>query len=526
MATGLSHVIRGGEMLATSPSIETFETVLPNEAATAELAAELAPLLQPGDVVTLSGSLGAGKTCFARALIRTLAGDPTLDVPSPTFTILQTYELARSPVVHADFFRVGDPEELREFGWPDLAQDAIALIEWPERAGDAISGDRLAIALAPAPELGLNRRRLRLTASGSVATRVARLIAFKRFLQESGYEAAERMPMQGDASTRIYERLRLGEQTAILMNAPRRPDGPPVRDGKPYSAIAHLAEDVTPFVALARGLRERGLSAPEIYAADLFEGLLILEDLRSEPVVTGDPPGAGEERYAVAVDALVELHRHNLPDTLPVAPSLTYRLPRYDMEALMIESELLLDWYLPHQGPKVDKDARAEFSALWRQALLPAMTARPVWVLRDYHSPNLLWLPEREGIARVGVLDFQDAVMGPEAYDLVSLLQDARVDVPVTVHDALFGRYIKGRHAADRGFDMTGFMALYALMGAQRATKILGIFSRLDRRDGKPQYLRHQPRVWRNLRRSLAHPTLAPLKAWFDAHVTPPRAEA
>ncbi|MBX6426065.1 MAG: tRNA (adenosine(37)-N6)-threonylcarbamoyltransferase complex ATPase subunit type 1 TsaE [Variibacter sp.] len=510
-------------MDASAPSVETFEAVLPDEQATLRLAAELAPVLEAGDMVALTGGLGAGKTTFARALIRELAGDPSLEVPSPTFTLLQTYELERAPVVHVDFYRINDPEELREFGWPDLAEDAVTLVEWPERAGGTLPAERIEVELALAPELGRDCRRLRLTATGAPAARLRRLVALRRFLSEAGYETAERIPLQGDASTRIYERLRLGERTAILMIAPRRPDGPPVRDGRPYSAIAHLAEDVTPFVALARGLRERGLSAPRIYAADLAEGLLILEDLGSEPVVAGDPPAALEDRYAVAVDALVALHRQDLPDTLSVAPSVTYRLPRYDMDALLIEVELLLDWYLPHQQREIGEEARAQFAALWREALAPALATQPTWVLRDYHSPNLLWLPEREGIARIGVLDFQDAVMGPAAYDLVSLLQDARVDVPIAVEDALFSRYMKGRHAADRDFDMSEFIALYALMGAQRATKVLGIFSRLHRRDGKPQYLRHQPRVWRNLRRSLAHPTLAPLKSWYDAHVPAPR---
>jgi aminoglycoside/choline kinase family phosphotransferase len=140
-------------------------------------------------------------------------------------------------------------------------------------------------------------------------------------------------------------------------------------------------------------------------------------------------------------------------------------------------------------------------------------------VLRDYHSPNLLWLPEREGLARIGLLDFQDAVMGPAAYDLASLLQDARVDVPETMEIALLSRYTRARRAADAGFDAPAFARAYATLAAQRASKILGIFARLDRRDGKPQYLRHMPRVWAYLRRSLAHPALAPLAAWYRANV-------
>jgi N-acetylmuramate 1-kinase len=510
-------------MPSTTGDAMESERMLPGEQATLRLAADLADTLAPGDVVALSGDLGAGKTTFARAVIRHLAGDDRLEVPSPTFTLLQTYDLPRFPVVHVDLYRVSEPSELVELGFTDIAGDAAVLIEWPERAGVLLPQDRLEIALALAPEAGPQHRRLRIGGHGALALRAHRLVGLYRFLNEAGFGEAERVRLQGDASTRIYERLEQGDRRAILMIAPSRADGPPVRNGVPYSAIAHLAEDVVPFVAVARALRERGVSAPEIYAADLAEGLLILEDLGAEPVVAGTPPTALDDRYAAALEALVALHRVPLPDKLPVAPSVHYQLPRYDLGALMIEVELLLDWYLPQQDVALSGEAHAEFDALWREVLAAAIAAPPTWVLRDYHSPNLLWLPKRKGIARVGVLDFQDALLGPAAYDVVSLLQDARVDVPETLEDALVSRYMKGRKAADRDFDLGEFVALYALMGAQRATKVLGIFARLARRDGKPQYLRHQPRVWRNLRRSLSHPTLARLKAWYEAHVPAPR---
>ena len=211
-----------------------------------------------------------------------------------------------------------------------------------------------------------------------------------------------------------------------------------------------------------------------------------------------------------------------LPAVLSIGAETEHHLPPYDLDALLIEAELLLDWYLPHRGATIDADARAEFVAIWTESLRPALDAPPTWVLRDYHSPNLLWLPQREGIARVGLLDFQDALMGPAAYDVVSLLQDARVDVPEAMEVTLLGRYVKARRAADPGFDAEAFVALYALLGAQRATKILGIFARLDRRDGKPQYLRHLPRVWRNLIRSLSHPLLGGLRTWYQRHVPEP----
>jgi aminoglycoside/choline kinase family phosphotransferase len=194
------------------------------------------------------------------------------------------------------------------------------------------------------------------------------------------------------------------------------------------------------------------------------------------------------------------------------------------MQALLIEAELLLDWYMA--GTASSSVMRKAFVQLWREALAPALDAPPVWVLRDYHSPNLLWLKERDDIARIGVLDFQDALIGPAAYDVASLLQDARVDVPEAMEVALLSRYVRARFADDRNFDAGGFTRLYATLAAQRATKILGIFARLDRRDGKPQYLRHMPRLWNYLQRSLAHPALTSLKAWYAAHVPGPKAPA
>ena len=328
--------------------------------------------------------------------------------------------------------------------------------------------------------------------------------------------------MQGDASTRIFERLTQNGRTVVLMNAPRRPDGPPVRDGKPYSAIAHLAEDVVPYVALAAGLRDLGLSAPEILHTDLDRGLIVMEDFGDERVIGGDPPAPIEECYAAAVDLLAALHGRDVPEQLPVTPQLDYRLPPYDTGAYLIEAELLLDWYLVRAEAEATDAERAAFVNLWREALIPAMDAPRTWVLRDYHSPNLLWLPERDESARVGILDFQDALIGPAAYDVASLLQDARVDVPEAMEMALLGRYVRARLSRDEDFDAGAFTLVYATLAAQRATKILGIFARLDRRDGKSQYLRHMPRLWNYLQRSLAHPALTALQAWYAANVPAP----
>jgi tRNA threonylcarbamoyl adenosine modification protein YjeE len=508
-------------MFPTATGGASFTVTLANEQATERFAIDIAAALEPGDLVTLSGDLGAGKTTFARALIRDLAGDDTIEVPSPTFTLIQSYELPRFPLVHADFYRLSGAAELAELGFDDLPEGSVVLLEWPDRAAGFLPPDRLDITFTLAPQLGAEVRNARVVGYGAFGARAERMPQVRAFLEESGFAAARRRRLVGDASTRIFERLTLDDQTTVLMNAPRRPDGPPVRDGKPYSAIAHLAEDVVPYVAVAVGLRDRNLSAPTILHADLERGLIMMEDLGDERIVGGDPPAPIAARYEVAIDLLVSLHRRKLPEKLPVAPQLDYSLPRYDMEAFLIEAELMLDWYLVSADAPPTDVAREEFIALWREALEPAINAPATWVLRDYHSPNLLWLPDREDIARIGVLDFQDALIGPAAYDVASLLQDARVDVQEALEVALLSRYARARRGHDQRFDAASFTRLYATLAAQRATKILGIFARLDRRDGKPQYLRHVPRLLTYLRRSLAHPALGPLKAWYAANLPP-----
>ncbi len=506
-------------MFFSSSGAHSFTVALADEQATRALMVDVAAVIEPGDLITLSGDLGAGKTTFARALIRYLAGDAAVEVPSPSFTLMQAYELPRFTLVHADLYRLSGPGELAELGFEEIPESAVTLLEWPDRAAGALPANRLDIALTLSPAQGSSFRHARITGYGTFAPRAERIMAIRNFLDANGFGAAERRRIQGDASTRSYERLVLEGASYILMNSPRRPDGPVVRDGKPYSQIAHLAEDVTPFVAMALGLRARGFSAPAIFAADRAAGLLVIEDLGDDLVVEGEPPAPIEARYAVAVELLAELHRDQLPDTLPVEDAVEYRLPRYDMEALLIETELLLDWYLPKLQAKVSDSKRDLYLALWRDALVPVIEAPTTWVMRDYHSPNLLWLPERDGVSRIGLLDFQDAVMGNGAYDVASLLQDARVDVPEMLEIALLSRYTRARFAGDKNFDAASFARAYATLAAQRASKILGIFARLERRDGKPQYLRHLPRVWGYLQRSLAHPALAPLNAWYRANV-------
>lgn len=498
----------------------TLSVALANETATAYLMADLALLTGPGDVIALSGDLGAGKTAAARAMIRYLANDPALEVPSPTFTLAQSYELP-FPIVHADLYRINDASELEEIGLSPLPEGTLALIEWPERAPDALPEDRIEIAFSHRPALGSTARAAEITGHGRAAAQVARLGALRAFLENAGFLNAERRRMPGDASTRSYARLIRDDGPSILMNSPRRPDGPAIYDGKSYSAAVHLAEDVKPFVAIANGLRAHGLSAPEIRHDDLDSGFLITEDFGGEGVIEGEPPRPIAERYEAATDMLAALHHEALPASLPVSQQ-NYDIPVFDIDAWLVEIGLMTEWYLPDRGVELSPQRLGEFAAMWRALLQKPAAAPRTWVLRDFHSPNIIWLGDRAGIARVGIIDFQDTVLGPAAYDLVSLLQDARIDVPEQLELTLLTRYIKARRAADGDFDPAGFAELYAIMSAQRNTRLLGTFARLNRRDGKPQYLRHQPRIWTYLSRSLAHPALAEFRRWYAANVPPP----
>jgi N-acetylmuramate 1-kinase len=504
----------------TEPS--TFSLALANETATAYLMADLALLIGPGDVITLSGDLGAGKTAAARAMIRYLAGDETLEVPSPTFTLVQGYDLPLFPLLHADLYRVDDASELEEIGLSPLPEGVVALIEWPERAPGALPADRIDIALSHRPALGSTARAAVITGYGRAAAQVERLKALREFLDGAGYMEAKRLRMPGDASTRSYARLARNDGFVILMNSPKRPDGPPIYGGKPYSAAVHLAEDVKPFVAIANGLRERGFSAPAIHHADLDLGFLITEDFGNTGFIEGDPPAPIPERYQAATDMLAALHGLALPETLPLAPQITYTIPAFDTEAMLTEVGLMPEWYLPDRDAVTTAELRDEFTAKWRELLVKPAAAAKTWVIRDFHSPNLIWLDARAEFAKVGIIDFQDAVLGPAAYDLVSLLQDARIDVPEAIELAMLTRYIKARLASDDAFDPAAFAELYAVMSAQRNTRLLGTFARLNRRDGKSQYLKHQPRIWTYLNRSLDHPALSGIRAWYAAHVPPP----
>lgn len=469
--------------------------------------------LRAGDAIALEGDLGAGKSTLARALIRALADDIGLDVPSPTFTLVQSYE-TRVPVHHFDLYRLSSPDELDELGLDDALVQGAALIEWPERAGDRLPGTALEVELAEHGE----GRAARISGQGAVFERVARSLAMRDFLGTAGWGEASRRHFVGDASARSYEIVSLaGEAPRVLMNSPRLVLGPPVRDGRPYAVIAHTAQSVTAFVAIDKALLAAGVCVPVIHAQDLDQGFLLLEHLGPEGFLSSDGQPIAE-RYEAAAELLAMMHAKTWHEHMEAAPGVFHDVPPFDREAMLIEADLLVDWYVPWITGKPENDAlRASYHKEWNGLLDRLAGSQYTLMLRDFHSPNIIWRAERSGLDRLGIVDVQDALIGPAAYDVASLAMDARVTVPTEIERRTVEAYVAARHAAG-AFDEAGFAEAYAIMAAQRNSKILGIFVRLEKRDGKPYYLRHLPRIRDYLRRALAHPSLGGLKEFYMAH--------
>lgn len=312
------------------------------------------------------------------------------------------------------------------------------------------------------------------------------------FLSRSGWQGATRMQLAGDASFRRYERIFIQGRQAVLMDAPPE------------------KEDMQPFIQVGEYLQQQGLSAPKIYARDAAHGLLLLEDLGDDlftQLLTKEPQKE-EMLYLAATDVLADLYDR--------AGKANYEtLSPYDEVRLLAESNLFGEWFLPAVMGKAQAVERArQFTLLIREMLVRLPRLRSVLVLRDFHADNLIWLPKRKGVKRVGLLDFQDGVVGSPVYDLVSFLEDARRDVSEDTRERVIARYLS--HTRIHHED---FRAAYALLGAQRNCKIVGIFVRLAVRDGKRQYLSYLPRVWGHLERDLKHPLMKPLADWMDSVV-------
>lgn len=485
---------------------------LPDTRGTERLGEDLARALKNGDVLALAGDLGAGKSTLARALIRAIACDPALEVPSPTFTLVQDYDL-RIQISHFDLYRLNDPSELDELGMDDAAAQGIVLVEWPDRAGDRLETTAIRLELS---EHGQGRGAA-ITGPQEALERIKRTLAIRQFLTQHGLGEAHRAWFQGDASTRSFERISIANRPdMILMDHPEKPDLSPVVNGRSYRQTARITWTVTPFVAVARALKARGFAAPKILAEDLDAGILLMENLGDGKLVdTAGVPIA--ERYSAAIELLAKLHDTRIPCDIPIGNGKTYSLAPYDRDALLIEARLMIEWYVPYRLGRMATPAESqEFDLLWDELIAVLDKSETGLILRDYHSPNIIWRDDRTGVDRLGLVDIQDALYGPLSYDVSSLAQDARVTIAAELEAQLITAYCDARHSHG-AFDEAAFRQAYAITALQRATKILGIFVRLDKRDGKPDYLKHLPRIEAYVKRALSHPKLAKLSRFYSS---------
>lgn len=458
-----------------------------------ELGRLLGPLLGVGDTLLLKGEIGAGKSHFCRSVIaEKLAQEGRVeDIPSPSFTLVQSYDLAAHEIWHVDLYRLSGLQETDELGLWDAMDAVLMLIEWPERLGQAQPAEALALEITPAEGGG---RFVHLSATHAKWQPVfvmleaidLRASLVKTLLGALGYQPDSLALLAADASNRRYFRLPTSAGPLVVMDAPPA-----------------LGEKTEPFLAVTACLRAHGLSAPEVFHADEEAGVLVLEDLGDALYATlaARDPAIETPIYEAAVDVLVQLHQKPMAGLAP-----------YDLGCYQREARLVVDWYGVSGNVGA---ARAELDALI--ASLCAELEMSTLTLRDYHAQNLLWLPDRGGIARVGLLDYQDALNGHPAYDLVSLLEDARRDVPASLQEAMMARYLE-----KTGRGEAAFRRAYCVLGAQRNLKIIGIFARLALRDGKPHYLDMIPRVYAYLMQDLAHPELADLQRFVLREIPPP----
>lgn len=487
-----------------------FSLFLEDEKATERFGEDFALALEKGNLVTLEGDLGTGKTSLSRSIVRTLADDDGMDVPSPTFTLVQVYDLPKFSLTHADLYRINEPEEIDELGFEEAREAGVVLVEWPEKAEGELGKADFAIFL----EHQGNGRKITIEAEDRAADRLKRSLEIREFLTSNHRGNFKRRYFTGDASARSYEIIYGKNGHEILMNAPAMEM--PEQSGQSYGKIAHLATSVSQFVGIDRLILKNGFVAPEILAQDLENGLLVTDDLGRDGVLDEERKPI-ENRYIESGKLLSLFHQKEWPKHQKF-DDLTLDIPAYDRSVLQAEVSLLLDWYFPYlTGTEVSQSLKEEFYRQWEPFFEIFEQAEQSFVMRDYHSPNIIWRENEQGLKKIGLIDFQDGQIGPTAYDVVSLAQDARVAINRPLEEHIIKAYCDERKKGARIFDEEEFKLVYAIAGAQRVSKILGIFVRLDKRDGKPAYLKHLPHCRDYLKRNLEHPALSSLRQFYIA---------
>lgn len=451
------------------------------------------------DVILLEGDLGAGKTTFSKFFINHFS-EIKHNVTSPTFNIVQTYKSNKCNIWHFDLYRLKNSLEIIEIGLEEALDEGLTIIEWFEIANDYLPEDYLEIKI----DNSNDKRIATLFANGSWVKRLEKIQnkyqedrekIIADFLHFNNLGNARVEKLKADASFRTYRRIYDSKKTLILMNAPP------------------AYEDISKFILVDEYLRKQNLNAPEILGYNIKNGLMLLQDFGNNLFTTILNECSKQELCVKEKELYIKAV--NVLDGLKKISDIGSKIPKYDDNLLLKEVKLLTDWYLPYKFDSEDHiQKESEYIEIWQELLKKINIFDNVFVHRDFHADNLLYLNDFDGIKQIGLLDFQDAVIGSPIYDLISLLEDARRDVlPQTVEEC------KKIFLKNNNFNINDFNMAYNIIAAQRNCKIIGIFIRLSVRDNKQNYLDYLPRVWNHLKNDLNHPDLKPLKDWFDKYV-------
>ncbi|MEN2494965.1 MAG: hypothetical protein TECD_00876 [Hyphomicrobiaceae bacterium hypho_1] len=482
-------------------------------------------LVLEGDIITLRGSIGTGKTTLARHLIRAIAEDNELNVPSPSYPLMINYNTPHFEIYHCDFYRLTDPNEIYDLGFPENLENFVFIIEWPEIAEGIFPNSNIQININDIWSDQPDCRIVNISGIESSAQCIEKIFQIWYFLQSwlshvqltindvsLGY-------VRRDIFMRRYARLDTPHRSFILMISPNQLDNPPTRYSLTDSPKAYLAEDTDYVTSIQTELSQLGFSVAYMHYINRRQGLAIIEDLGhtmlSDLITQGNDQ---EHLFRCACDVLVQLSAYSPPKKI-IKNGYSHAMPELNSVSMEIEIELLLDWYLPLTNEQpITCNERRSFLDIWRQQLVRLEDQRAL-VLHEFHSTNLLWLPDRECVARIGIINYQDVAIGHRAYDVVSLLQDTCSYVSQDVEFRLLRYYFDKMHANGRSCNEASFLYAYALLGAQRNIRKIGVVARLAKMSGKSLYLHDIPLLLKYLKRCLEHPALHDIRAWLATYI-------
>lgn len=466
-----------------------------------DLARVISKILVKGDIVALIGEIGSGKTTFSKRLINELTSIHINEINSPTFNLYTIYDKNGVQVNHYDFYRVENSEDLLEIDLIESYKSGITIIEWADKYINALKNDYIEVHLKEKK----NHREYQVIGRGSFRQRIKNANSLEYFLDQTNLKINRQEDIKGDASKRKYHRLYTENSTLILMDSSQE---------KKIASPTKLSTSINDYIHICKYLEKINIRVPKLFYTDTENEYLIEEDfgdLQYSQVVSA---GNFKELYQPAISTLLHITRINHPHDLEV-DGMKYKIPEYDNMTYLNEIEIFIKFYWPYKkGHICSPSTQNEFMDIFNE-LLGKLSSDKSLVLRDFHSPNLMFLNTEKNHRKCGVIDFQDALIGHPIYDLVSLSQDARVTITEEQENFLLEQYKVEFDYNNYNFDKSTIMDQYCILGAQRSLKILGIFARLSIIDNRNDYIGHMPRIINYIRKNMKNSNLSNLSNWL-----------